>query len=92
MTVHKLLKNKYFLILTFFVLWIVFFDEVNVILWLKQRAVNKRVEKKTELYKKNTQELEKQIKAFETSKDSVEKYAREHYCMKFDDEDVYVFD
>jgi cell division protein FtsB len=60
--------------------------------WLRQRAVNRKIEKKIELYKKNTQELEKRIETFETCRDSVEKYAREHYCMKFENEDVFIFE
>jgi cell division protein FtsB len=75
-----------------FLVWIVFFDEVSVILWLQQRAANNNIEREIEIIDSKTKYLEKKIDAFKNSIDSIEKYAREYYNMKSDNEDVYIVD
>ena len=93
MTVREFVRRrKYSLMFLLFLVWIVFFDEVRVILWMEQRATNNNIERETEIIDSKTAEIEKKIEAFKTSIDSIEKYAREYYNMKSDSEDVYIVD
>jgi hypothetical protein len=89
----KILKffiNKYFLTTVAFFVWLVFFDNNNIL-------TNMRTRDKLNVLKK-----EKKFYIDEVKKDSIlvqkllydtlelEKYARERYLMKKDNEDVYL--
>ncbi len=89
--VIKIIKNKYWLILLFFVVWMLFFDNNS---YLKHRTLDNRI---------NTLEETKNFYTEEIIKDSiiarklnnnfeVEKYAREQYFMKRDSEDIYIIE
>lgn len=98
MGINKIKKNRYFrfftnsyvIILTIFLVWILFFDE-NTLL---NREFNKEIKdlrSTIEFYKK---EIEKDKKIIKQLKDSLqlEKFAREKYLMKKDNEDVYIIE
>jgi cell division protein DivIC len=82
--------NKYFITTVVFIAWLVFFDNNNIL-------TNMRTRDKLNVLKKD-----KQFYIDEIKKDSVlvqkllydtlelEKYARERYLMKKDNEDVYL--
>ena len=90
MIVFKFLKNKYVIVLIVFGLWITVIDKNDIF-------TGNRIDK-------NLKEVEKQKKNLidETRNDSItieqlkknpaflEKFAREEYGMKKDDEDIYV--
>jgi cell division protein FtsB len=84
-------KNKIYLgIVLFFVIWMLFFDEFN---WVRIR----RDKLKLDALKKEAEYLEQKIvtdksrlKALRTDTSELEKFAREKYLMKKDNEDVYV--
>jgi cell division protein FtsB len=69
-----------------------FFNEVTIFNLFSQKALNRKIESEIELFDNKTRELKQRIKTFKTNKDSIEKFARENYYMKRDNEDVYIFD
>jgi cell division protein FtsB len=86
----KILKNKYFVTLTLFVVWMGFFDTKD---WglIRERQI------KLDALKKSEKELaiiitdtRAELSMLKTSAESVEKYAREKYLMKKDNEDIFV--
>jgi cell division protein DivIC len=88
--VLSIVTNKFLLTIVAFGVWMTFFDQND---FFAQR------ERKQEWasVKDNITYLEKEIKRLETDKDqiqnnpaSLEKFAREQYRMKRDNEDVYV--
>jgi cell division protein FtsB len=83
-------KNKYTLTLIGFVVWISFFDKNDL---LSQRELRKEV-KKLEIEKKYfVTEIGKNkvdLKELKTNPKNLEKFAREKYLMKKDNEDVFV--
>jgi cell division protein FtsB len=86
----KVLTNGYIVILTIFLVWILFFDENTHL----NREFNKEIEElKTtiDFYKK---EIERDKKTIEMLQDSLqlERFAREKYLMKKKNEDVYIIE
>lgn len=87
----KILTNRYFIILSIFIVWMVFFDENS---WLNHREFNKDIDKlksekkhyKSEIYKDSIL-----VKKLEDKKE-LEKFAREKYHMKKDNEEIYLIE
>lgn len=88
----RFFKNKFVITSLVFIVWIVFFDQASIPRIIRQRTNNNKVRKEIKLIDQKTIETENQIKVFKTNKDSIEKYARENYYMKRDNEDIYIFD
>jgi cell division protein FtsB len=84
-------KNKYVVTIAIFVVWIMFFDEITVSKWVKQKRNNQKIIEEIEALDRKTFELEQRLK-YRYNRDSIEKYARENYYMKRSDETLYIFD
>ncbi len=87
--VVKIITNKYVLILGTFIVWMVFFDENS---WLNHREYNKEIEKlqsEKEYYKSEIKKDDALIKNLD-DKEELEKFAREEYKMKKENEDIYI--
>jgi len=86
----KILLNRYFLAITAFAVWMVFFDANNL---KRQKILNSRIDEIKGMKAFYAEEIEKNNSAIyelETNLETVEKYAREKYIMKRDSEDVYI--
>lgn len=82
-------RNRYFLALVIFVGWLIFFDKHDVLTqWKLQRTVNKLEQDKT-YYSKEIRRAEQKRLDLEVNK---EKYAREQYYMKKDNEEVFIIE
>jgi len=84
------LKNKYVLTLIAFVLWMIFFDAKDI---LTQRERSNELRQLQESKAYYTDEIAKERKALEELKSNpaaIEKYAREKYLMKRENEDLFV--
>ena len=86
----KLVKNKYFITATLFVLWVLFFDRNNFIDRLKKLSEVTQLEKDEIYYQEWIENDKNKMNDLRTSKDNLEKFAREEYYMKADNEDVFV--
>jgi len=84
------IRNRYFLVITIFALLMIFFDTNNVFQLANRKQNLKKLNKQEQQYKKELVDLEEQQKAFENDQEALEKFAREEYKMKRDDEDVFV--
>ena len=86
----RLIKNKYFLTTIGIVVWLLCFDKNDV---FTQRDLIQKLNKlqsDRDYYIAEIQNNKNDIKELETNKESLEKFAREKYLMKKDNEDVYV--
>lgn len=87
----RILGNKYLIIILVFSVWMFFFDSNS---WLAHRELNQEMEKleNNKTYYKD--EIEKDGAVMEQLNDTngLERYAREKYFMKRDDEDVYIIE
>jgi cell division protein DivIC len=86
----RFLKNKYILTLLLFFLWLLFFDQNNL---LERHELNSKYNEllqEREYYMKKIEEDRKRIKELKTDNENLEKFAREQYLMKKDNEDIFV--
>ena len=85
-----LLRNKYSLSLILFFVWIVFFDSNNLI----ERTIGlKRVhqlERDKIFYEDKIKEDQARLEELESNPANLEKFAREQYLMKKDNEDIFI--
>jgi cell division protein FtsB len=89
--IFKPFKNIFLLVTIIFIVWMLFFDANS---WLIQRELNKEIDAlnvKKEFYESEISSDKKQIKILQTP-EGVEKYAREKYNMKKENEDIYIIE
>ncbi|MCF8238771.1 MAG: hypothetical protein K9I85_11480 [Saprospiraceae bacterium] len=85
--IHKVVRNRYFLVAVGFLIYVIFFDHSRLISqWQLERDIQKLEQDKTK-YQSQIEEIRGE--QLEIGKDK-ERYAREHYYMKRADEDVYI--
>ena len=88
--IWKLVKNKYFLSTTFFLVWISFFDANNMIHQNQLRNELHQVRKEKFFYLDEIEhDANTYIKILENIED-LEKFGREKYLMKRDNEDIFL--
>ncbi|RZJ88629.1 MAG: septum formation initiator family protein [Chryseobacterium sp.] len=85
-----LLKNKYFIASLAFVIWMLFFDRNDVISQYDYKMQVKKLEQEKEFYNQEIETVQKDLADLTTDKGKLEKFARERYLMKRDNEDVFV--
>lgn len=87
----KILSNKYVLITLIFIVWMLFFDENS---YLTHRELNKEKDKLERSIKYFQSQINKDNIVIKQLKDTnlLEKYGRETYFFKRDNEDVYIIE
>jgi Septum formation initiator. len=86
----KILKNKYFLVTLFFLVWILFFDSNNIIKWYTD--INRVIDQERQkiYYREEIKKTDEKLKELSSNRDSLEKFAREQYYFHELDEDIYI--
>ena len=84
------LKNKYVLTISVFFIWMVFFDQNNVMDRMRMSSEIRQLEADREFYLEQIEKDSTRLHELTTDKDNLEKYAREQFLMKKPDEDVFV--
>ena len=86
---RRVLSNKYFLSVGIFFIWLLFLEETNIFSLYKYRHQIKIHQEAIDNYERDILMTKQSI---EELKDPVllEKFARENYIMKKDDEDIYI--
>lgn len=85
--------NKYKIqlgILLFFLIWMLFADEYN---WIRIRKDHQKLNKlkdNREYLQQKIKEDRQQLKILQNDTQQLEKFAREEYLLKKDDEDVFI--
>ncbi len=89
--IFRIISNKYVLILLVFVVWMIFFDENSLVNhWELDREIDK-LEKSNEYYREEIRNDKKVIDNL-NDPDSLEKYAREEYKMKKENEEIFLIE
>ena len=84
------LKNKYFLSLTAFVIWILFFDPRDVFTQMEHRQELNELQASKAWYQNEIAKGSIEAEQLKSNPAIVEKYAREHYLMKRENEDIFI--
>jgi cell division protein DivIC len=91
MKIPKLLTNKYILTAGAFAVWMLFFDNRDVIsTHFKQRNELNRLEESRAWYQQEINLIKNELDQLRSNPGLLEKYAREKYRMKKDNEDLFV--
>jgi len=85
-----LFKNKYFLVSLAFLVWMVFFDKNDLFSQYQYRQQVSKLKQEREFYQKETDKVKKDLDELTSNPKKLEKFAREKYLMKKDNEDVFV--
>jgi len=86
----KIVLNRYFLTIVAFAIWMIFFDSNSL---KRQKLLNGKISEIQGMKAFYTAEIEKNNDAIfelENNHETIEKFAREKYLMKRDNEDVYI--
>jgi hypothetical protein len=84
------LKNKYFLSASAFIVWILFFDPRDVFTQMEHRRELKELEVSKAWYQNENTALTAESERLRSNPATIEKYARENYLMKRDNEDIFI--
>ncbi|MBP6000935.1 MAG: septum formation initiator family protein [Flavobacterium sp.] len=87
----KMIANRYIVVLLFFVIWMLFLDNYS---YLEHRVLNHEIEEiedNIDYYKAEIKKDSASIKQLKNN-DRVEKFAREKYYMKRENEDIYIIE
>ena len=84
-------KNKYLLTTVGFVVWVLFFDSRDFITSrFRERARLVRLESSKQYYEQQIATTRKELQDLKSNPALLEKYAREKYLMKRDNEDLFL--
>ncbi len=86
----RFLRNKYFLTLTSFVVWMLFFDRNDLFSQLEDRRQLREMKASKEFFKKQIAENRNFSKDLQFNAAAIEKFTRERYLMKRDNEDLFL--
>jgi cell division protein DivIC len=84
------IKNKYFIAFFGFVIWILFFDRNDVFTQLERRKELREISQTKEYFAQRIAEDRKFSKDLQFNASAIEKYAREKYLMKRDNEELFL--
>lgn len=86
----KIFKNKYFYTLLAFLVWMLFFDSNNLIYQAKLSSKLNQAENQKQYYLDEIKKDSTSLKELMTNMETLEKFAREKYLMKRDNEEIYL--
>jgi cell division protein FtsB len=71
--------------------WLLFFDKNDIFIQYERHQEVKKLEKEVNYYKTRIESNREEQKELQSNPKELEKFAREHYLMKKDNEEIYVF-
>ena len=90
--VFTILTNKYLVSFSFFVVWMLFFDQRDYFQQRDRQEELKKLETKKRYYVQEIEKTKKELTDLQNNPAALEKFAREHYLMKKDGEDIYIIE
>jgi len=90
MKLQRLLKNKYAWSLMAFAIWLTFIDQNNLITQIQYRMELVKLEDEQRFYQQEIKKVREDLNELESNPKSLEKFAREKYFMKKENEELFV--
>ena len=84
--------SRYLLAITAFAVWIIFFDESNLFVQRQRTRELNDLNRKIEYYRTQVDQTKQELKSLQNDPAILEKYAREKYFMKRDNEEIFIID
>jgi len=86
----SVLKNKYVITSVFLIVWVLFFDKNDLRTLLKMKREVSQLEEEKNYYTREIAKIAFELSELTTNIPALEKFAREKYLMKKDNEDLFV--
>jgi cell division protein FtsB len=88
----KIFSNKFLLAILVFSIWVGFFDPKDIgVIYSKEEKL-KDLQQSESILLKNIKDTKDELNQLKSNAGTIEKYAREKYYMKKDNEDVFIVD
>ncbi len=88
--IKSIITNKYLITGIVFAIWMAFFDRNDVTSQLKRIHELHKLQESEKVMNKQIKDSRKELGLLKTSPQTLEKYARERYAMKRDNEDIFL--
>ena len=90
--IRKIPFNKYIITLGIATVWMLFFDTNSLpTRWDYDRKIH-NLKREISFYKKEIEETKRRTTELQTNDRNLEKFAREQYLMKKEDEDIFIIE
>jgi cell division protein FtsB len=86
----SILKNKYVLTIVALVVWLLFFDKNDVFTQYDRHEQVQKLEQEVKYFRAEIARNRQEEKELQNNPKLLEKFAREHYLMKKDNEEIYI--
>jgi|TARA_B110000908_G_C10121907_1_gene387994 cell division protein DivIC len=86
----KPLRNKYLILLLLFIFWIVFLDDYNLINQKQMKDTVNELKVQKEFYMTEIKNDSTELSKLKNDTEEQEKFAREKFLMKKDNEDIFI--
>ena len=83
-------RNKYVLAVILFLVWITFFDRNNFISRYRYSQDLDKLNEKRDYYIREIERNKTDLHALKSDPENLERFAREKYLMKRDDEEIFI--
>lgn len=90
--VQFVVKYRNALTIAVFAIWMVFFDQNNLVDQYRLRSQVKNLKREKDYYLEEMEKARKEYEELFTNEESLEKFAREKYLMKRENEDIFVIE
>ncbi len=85
------LKNRYAFSIISFLIWVAFIDQNNIMIQYSYYSHLKTLEKEKDYFNQAIEKTSQELDDLTKNPATLEKFARENYFMKKDNEEVFVF-
>lgn len=86
----KSIRNKYLIAFLVFMVWLLIFDNNNLIDRIKYLNALHEMDDEKQYYLERIEKDTRRLNELKTDRDNLEKFAREQYFMKKENEEVFV--
>ena len=88
--IKKIFLNKYLIVFMLFAVFVTFFDEHNLVdRWKSRQRIN-QYEEELKYYQNEINTIRQKKNELQSNKENLEKFAREQYLMKKENEDIFI--
>jgi cell division protein FtsB len=86
----SVIKNKYLLTVLALAGWLLFFDKNDIFSQYDRHRQVKKLEAEANYFRAEINQNKKELNELQSDPKLLEKFAREHYLMKRDSEDIFI--
>jgi cell division protein FtsB len=90
--IFRIISNKYFIAVTVFAVLMLFVDRNDIFVQRQRKKQLDDLLARKKFYEAEIEKTKKSLSGLSDNSSSLEKYARENYLMKKDNEDIFIVD